>query len=77
MPDFVRATAPSAAMLEAIRERRASAIRYVDPRDGKPSRRTIEPVGLVCPFRGGRVTEYWTVAKEVEAIGAWISAGRT
>jgi predicted DNA-binding transcriptional regulator YafY len=56
-PDFVRSTAPSAAMLEAIRERKAASIRYVDPRSGKSSRRTIEPVGLVC-----RGDAWWLVA---------------
>ena len=56
-PDFVRSTAPRAAMLEAIRERRAASIRYLDPRSGKSSRRTIEPVGLVC-----RGDAWWLVA---------------
>jgi predicted DNA-binding transcriptional regulator YafY len=54
---IVRATAPNAAMLEAIRERHAVSIRYLDPRSGKQTRRTIEPVGLVC-----RGDAWWLVA---------------
>lgn len=36
---------------------------------------------LVCgmdiiAFRDGKITEYWTVGKDVEAFGAWITPGR-
>jgi len=48
IPHFVRSTAPSAAMLAAIREGHAASIRYLDPRSGEETRRTIEAVGLVC-----------------------------
>ena len=57
VPEFVRSTAPSAAMLEAIREHRAATIDYLDPRRGRARRRTIEPVGLVC-----RGDAWWLVA---------------
>jgi biotin operon repressor len=57
VPSFVRSTAPSATMTEAIRERQAASIRYLDPRNGRQTRRTIEPVGLVC-----RGDAWWLVA---------------
>jgi predicted DNA-binding transcriptional regulator YafY len=81
VPSFVRSTAPSAAMLVAIRERHAASIRYVDPHDGKRTRRTIEPVGLVC-----RGDAWWLVAWcrtrrdarafRVDAVSEWRDAGR-
>jgi len=80
VPEFVRSTAPSAEMLEAIREQRAAAILYLDPRSGKPSRRTIEPVGLVC-----RGDAWWLVAWcrmrkdarafRVDRVSHWKAAG--
>lgn len=78
--EFVRSTAPNAAMLEAIRERRAASIRYLDPLNGKRTRRIIEPVGLVC-----RGDAWWLVAWcrlrndarafRVDSISEWTSAG--
>ena len=80
VPEFVRSTAPRAEMLEAIREQRAATIDYVEPRNGKPSRRTIEPVGLVC-----RGDAWWLVAWcrmrkdarafRVDRISRWKAAG--
>jgi len=80
VPTFVRASAPNAAMLAAIRERQSASIAYVDPRSGKRTRRTIEPVGLVC-----RGDAWWIVAFcrmrqgarafRVDAITEWKSAG--
>jgi predicted DNA-binding transcriptional regulator YafY len=80
VPDFVRATAPNAAMLEAIRERHTAAIRYLDQRSGKRTRRTIEPVGLVC-----RGDAWWLVgwcqlrkdarAFRVDGISEWKTGG--
>lgn len=75
-----RSTAPSAAMLDAIRERTAAAIQYAEPKSGKKSRRTIEPLGLVC-----RGDAWWLVAWcrlrndarafRVDAIAEWKPAG--
>lgn len=80
VPEFARSTAPSAAMLEAIREQRAATIEYLEPRDGKSTRRTIEPVGLVC-----RGDAWWLVAWcrlrrdarafRVDRISHWKGAG--
>jgi len=55
--DFAQQSAPSAAMLAAVRERHAVAIDYRDPRSGKRTRRSIEPVGFVC-----RGDAWWLVA---------------
>ncbi|MGD0680073.1 MAG: WYL domain-containing protein [Polyangiaceae bacterium] len=81
VPSFVRSTAPSAAMIEAVRERHAASIRYLDPRNGRQTRRTIEPVGLVC-----RGDAWWLVAWcrtradarafRVDGISEWKDAGR-
>jgi predicted DNA-binding transcriptional regulator YafY len=80
VPSFARAAAPGAAMLAAIRERHAASIAYADPRNGKRSRRTIEPVGLVC-----RGDAWWVVAFcrlrgdarafRVDSISEWRAAG--
>jgi predicted DNA-binding transcriptional regulator YafY len=76
VPRFARPAAPTPAMLAAIREGRAAVIAYHDPRSGKRTRRTIEPVGLVC-----RGDAWWIVAFcrmrqgarafRVDAIAAW------
>lgn len=42
------ASGPTAEMLEALRERRVATIAYRDPRHGRRSERSIEPLGLVC-----------------------------
>jgi predicted DNA-binding transcriptional regulator YafY len=80
VPSFVRSTAPSAAMLEAIREHHAASIGYLDPRNGRQTRRTIEPVGLVC-----RGDAWWLVAWcrlrqdarafRVDRVSEWKTAG--
>jgi len=80
IPDFARSTAPSGAMLAAIRDRQAAAIRYLDPRNGQRTRRTVEPVGLVC-----RGDHWWLVAWcrtradarafRVDSISEWKSVG--
>lgn len=78
--DFAQVSAPSAAMLAAIRDRVAASITYRDPRDGKQTRRTIEPVGFVC-----RGDAWWLVAWcrwrkdarafRIDAIASWKAAG--
>jgi predicted DNA-binding transcriptional regulator YafY len=80
VPGLVRSTAPSAAMLGAIRECRAASILYVDPQSGKETRREVEPVGLVC-----RGDAWWLVAWcrlrkdarafHVESVHGWKDAG--
>lgn len=80
VPELARSNAPHAAMLEAIRECRAAAIHYLDPRNEKRTRRTIEPVGLVC-----RGDAWWLVAWcrlrkdarafRVDRISHWKPAG--
>jgi predicted DNA-binding transcriptional regulator YafY len=67
-------------MLEAIRERHAASIGYLDARNGKQTRRTIEPVGLVC-----RGDAWWLVAWcrlrkdarafRVDRVSEWRTAG--
>ncbi len=80
VPPFVRSTAPTGIMLTAIRERHAAAIQYLDPRNGKRTQRTIEPVGFVC-----RGDAWWLVAWcrlrkgarafRVDCVSKWKGAG--
>ncbi|MFT3695911.1 MAG: WYL domain-containing protein [Kofleriaceae bacterium] len=48
IPDYAHKIAPSTAVLDSIRERRALDVVYDDPKTGKRSARAIEPLGLVC-----------------------------
>jgi predicted DNA-binding transcriptional regulator YafY len=83
VPSFVRdaaSTAPTGEMLSAIRDRQAAEITYRDPRSGTRTRRTIEPVGLVC-----RGDAWWLVAWcrlredarafRVDGVTGWTAAG--
>lgn len=52
-----RSAGPTAAMLEAVRERHVARIAYFDPLTKKRSKRSIEPLGFVC-----RGDAWWLVA---------------
>ena len=68
VPPFTRVSAPSAAMLEAIREQRAVSIGYLDPLTDKRTRRTIEPVGLVCRGDAWWLVAYCRLRKDARAF---------
>ena len=81
VPSFARVAAPNSAMLEAIRERNAATIAYLDPLSNKQTRRTIEPLGLVCRGDAWWLVAYCRLRKDarafrVDRVSEWKDAGR-
>lgn len=75
VPAFARSFAPDAEMLGAIRDGRAAKIAYA-PAGARPTRRTIEPLGLVCRGDAWWLVAYCRLRRDarafrVDAITSW------
>jgi predicted DNA-binding transcriptional regulator YafY len=75
----VRGVAPSAEVLAAIREWRAARISFAPP-DGTPTKRIIEPLGLVCRGDAWWIVAYCRLRRDARAfrlddVAAWRTLG--
>lgn len=68
VPPYAHKIAPTAQILDAVRERRVLDVTYDDPRTANRSTRAIEPIGLVCMGDAWWLVAYCRAKRDARAF---------